>query len=60
MLRLQCSGTHAPKAEGVQLVCDQTKHALAVALGGVAAVAVAPAQDLELVVQVAHGVSLFW
>jgi hypothetical protein len=51
---------HAPKAEGVELVCDQTKHALAVALSRVAAVAIAPAQLFQLVVQVAHGVSLFW
>ena len=40
----------------MELVCDQTEHALAVALGGVAAVAVAPAQLFQLVVQVAHGV----
>jgi hypothetical protein len=39
---------------------DQGEHALAVALGGVAAVAVAPAQLFELVVQVAHGVSSLW
>jgi len=43
----------------VELVCDQTELALAVALGGVAAVAIAPAQYLELVVQVADGVSLY-
>ena len=59
VFRLQGSGTHAPEAEGVKLVCDQTEYALAVALSGMAAVAVAPAQLFQLVVQVAHGVSLF-
>jgi len=59
VLRLRGSGTHSPEAEGVKLVCDQTEQALPVALGGVAAVAVAPAQLFRLVVQVAHGVSLF-
>ena len=60
MLRLQGSGTHAPEAEGLKLVCDQTEHALAVALGSVAAVAVAPAQLFQLVVQVAHSVLELW
>jgi len=59
LLRLQGSGTHAPETQCVKLVCDRTEHALAVALGGVAAIAVAPALLCQLVVQVAHGVSLF-
>jgi hypothetical protein len=44
----------------VELIGDQREHALTVALSGVAAVAVAPAQLFQLVVQVAHGVSSLW
>ena len=60
VLWFQRTATHAPKAEGVELICDQGEHALTVALGGVAAVAVALAKLFQLVVQVAHGVLSLW
>ena len=37
-------------------MCNQTEHALTVALSSVAAVTVAPAQLFQVVVQVVHGV----
>jgi hypothetical protein len=60
MPRLQRSGIHTPEAEGVELSGDQGEDALAVAPGGMAAVAVAPAELFQLVVQVAHSVLWLW
>ena len=48
-------GAEVPKTCLLELVGDEVEHTLAVALRGEAAVAVAAADLLELVVQVAHG-----
>ncbi len=55
VLGLQAVGVQVPKTAFLQLVGHEVEHAFAVALGGVAAVAVAAAHLLELVVQVFHG-----
>jgi hypothetical protein len=54
VLGLQARGEHLPEARLLELVREEREHPLPVRAGGEAAVAVAIAQLLELVVQIAH------
>jgi hypothetical protein len=54
---LEALGAQAAHAHLVQLVGDEVEDVRPVGLGGVAAIAVVPAELLEVVVQVAHGSS---
>ena len=58
VLGLEACCSHVPVAQFLKLVGHQVEHALAIALGRVAAVAVAPAQLLQFVVQVSHSLLL--
>ena len=58
VLGLEARRGHVPVAHVVQLTGHQVEHALAIALRREAAVAVAPAQLLQLVVQVAHSAAV--
>jgi hypothetical protein len=58
VLGLQACCSHVPVAEFLKLACHQVEHALAIALRRIAAVAVAPAQLFQLVVQIPHSPSL--
>ena len=57
VLWFQAGGSQMPKARLLELVGHEVEHTRAVALRGEAAVAVASAELLELVVQVAHPVA---
>src|SRR4029077_13707515 len=54
MLGLEAVGVHMPESHLVELVGDQIEDVLPIRLGGVAAVAVMPAELLQVIVQIAH------
>ena len=54
VLGLEAVGVHMPEADGVELVGDQVQDVLPIRLGGIAAIAVMPAELFQGVVQIAH------
>ena len=55
VLGLQALGAQSAEAHLVQLIGDEIEDVFPVGLGGIAAIAVMPAELFEVVVQVAHG-----
>ena len=60
VLRLERSGIHVSETKHVELIGDQRQQPLAVALRRISAIVVTVTQLFELVVQVSHGVTMFW
>ncbi len=54
VLGLQALGIHMPETHLVELIGDQVEDVFPIRLGGIAAVAVTPAELLQVVVQIAH------
>src|SRR5207237_6083066 len=54
VLGLQAVGVHMPEAHLVELVGDEIEDVFPIRLGGIATVAVVPAELLQVVVQIAH------
>jgi hypothetical protein len=54
VLGLQAVGVHVPESHLVELVGDEIEDVFPIRLGGIAAIAVMPAELLQVVVQISH------